>query len=202
MDRDICVFASGEGSNFRALCEFFAGKRTPRVALLVCNRPKAGAVDIARMYGVGCHLISNDALKENPQVLIKLLKRRRVGWIVLAGFLRLLPPEIVDAFEGSIVNVHPAPLGIKGGGYGGKGMYGMRVHRRIIAAKEKESGITIHHVSKDYDKGAIIDEFYCEVGPSCTPSMLHEKTQHLAYKHYPRVVEQLITGKLSPTQSK
>lgn len=188
----ICVFASGEGTNFRAICASFKDRQGPRVTLLVCNNPRAKVVGIAKQYRVTHHLITNEDLAKKPEMLISRLKRAGVEWIVLAGFVRLLPVALVEAFRGRILNVHPALLRRHHGRYGGKGMYGIRVHKRVVDAKEAKSGITIHHVNEQYDRGEIIEEFDCPVAPSDTPETLHEKVQHLAHRHYPAVIAQII----------
>ena len=176
---DFCVFASGTGSNFRKICEFFQKNQTQTVTLLVCNNRKAGAIQAARDYGIPCHLITPEDLKK--EALVGLLKDEYdVRWVALAGFLRLLPPALIRAFGGRIINLHPALLSAKNGKYGGKGMHGMRVHRRVLADGEKRSGISIHYVNEQYDRGSVFREYTCAVRETDTPETLCERVQQLS----------------------
>jgi phosphoribosylglycinamide formyltransferase-1 len=123
-------------------------------------------------------------------VLLNILKLNNIDLIVLAGFIKLVPEQVVNAFPGRIVNIHPALLPA----YGGKGMYGNNVHEAVLANGERESGITIHYVNNRYDEGDIIFQAKCEVNPSDTPDTLAQKVHVLEYQHYPRVIESLLPG--------
>lgn len=156
------------------------------VALVACDQPKAHVIQRAWDANVPCLLFSNDQLK-NGDVLRELLGQR-IDLVVLAGFMRLVPAEMVRAFPGCILNIHPALLPK----YGGKGMYGHRVHEAVLAAKERESGITIHHVNERYDEGEHIAQFRCAVAADDTPETLAERVHALEHAHYPATVEAFV----------
>ena len=194
---NFCVFASGTGSNFREICEFFQKNQAHAVTLLVCNNRKAGAIQVARDYGISCHFITPEDLRK--EVIVDLLKGKYdVAWVVLAGFLLLLPPMLTKAFEGRILNLHPALLSAKHGRYGGKGMYGMHVHRRVLADREKETGISIHYVNEQYDRGRVFREYTCAVRETDTPETLYARVQRLSYKYYPKTIAQAMQADVRP----
>ena len=132
--------------------------------------------------------VFNRSEMRDPQVLLKHLKELNTDYIILAGFLWLMPAHIIEAFPNRIINIHPALLP----NYGGKGMYGMNVHNAVIANGEKESGITIHFVNEQYDSGATIFQAKCSIAPQDTPDTLAEKVHALEYEYFPKVIEQVI----------
>lgn len=183
----ITIFASGAGSNARKIMEHFQHKSEVRVALVVSNKPDAGVLDIARQHGIPTHLIGRANFFETKDILAVLAKHE-VDFIVLAGFLWLIPPYLVQAFQHRIVNIHPALLPK----YGGKGMYGMRVHEAVRVANELETGITIHFVNEQYDEGDIVFQARCPVAATDTPADIARNVQALEHQHFPDVIEKIL----------
>lgn len=182
---NIAILASGKGSNANRICSFFKNHPKVRVKLIISNKPDAGVLSVADEHAVKKMVITNDRLTSD---LLLALRAESVDFVVLAGFLRVVPEEVVQAFRGKMVNIHPALLP----SYGGKGMYGNRVHQAVLSAGEKESGITIHQVTEQYDEGDIIFQKACKVNPGDTPDTLAEKIHQLEHRHYPEVIENLI----------
>ncbi|MBO9634576.1 MAG: phosphoribosylglycinamide formyltransferase [Chitinophagaceae bacterium] len=183
----VAVFASGAGSNAAKIIEYFSGKPGIEVALIVSNKPEAGVLGIAQKEGIPTLLIEKEKFFRG-NAYVNELQHAGIGFIVLAGFLWKVPSALVQAFSGRIVNIHPALLP----NYGGKGMYGMHVHKAVIDAKEKESGITIHFVDEVYDHGAVIYQAICSITDTDTPDSLAQKIHQLEHAHYPRVIEEVI----------
>lgn len=158
---------------------------------MVSNKAEAGALKIALEHGVETFVVSREEFIDHHSIVKKLLSDK-IDFIVLAGFLWLIPPAIISAFPNRIVNIHPALLPK----FGGKGMYGQKVHEAVIAAKEKESGITIHFVNENFDEGNHIAQFTCPVFPDDTPETLAKRVLKLEHKHFAKVVEKLVKGKI------
>lgn len=188
----IAILASGSGSNAQRLIEHFAGSTTAEVVVVGCDQPAAGVLQRAWDLGVPSYLFTGGELRSGT--VQRELLALHVDLVVLAGFLRLIPAEMVRAFPDRIVNIHPALLPR----YGGKGMYGHHVHQAVIAAGEQESGITIHRVNEHYDEGAILFQAKCPVLPDDTPATLAARIHALEHAHYPTVVEDLLRT-LAPT---
>ncbi|MBK9291663.1 MAG: phosphoribosylglycinamide formyltransferase [Bacteroidetes bacterium] len=188
--KNLVVFVSGSGTNMENLARYFAASTVARVRLVVCNNPAAGAIARAERLGIPVLMITRADFAQ-PDLLIEKLRTQQADMLILAGFLWLLPPGLIRAFSGKIVNIHPALLPA----YGGKGMYGMRVHEAVIAAGEKQSGITIHYVNEQYDQGEIIFQASLEIPPEESPESLARRIHELEYQYFPRVVESLLTGK-------
>ncbi len=182
----IAVFASGSGSNAERMVEHFNKTVEKRVVLILTNNPRAFVLERARRLGVPSVVFDRNELRSGR--VLQILREHDIDVVVLAGFLWLVPEAIIRAYRGRIVNIHPALLPR----YGGKGMYGLHVHRAVIGNGEKESGITIHQVNEEYDKGDILFQARCPVLPGDTPEALQERVHALEYEHYPRVVEELI----------
>jgi phosphoribosylglycinamide formyltransferase-1 len=163
----------------------FEGGETARVVLVATDNPGAGVLERARRRGVPTAVFSRAEFASGDAPLAA-LRAAGVDYLVLAGFLRLVPSNILEAFPGRIVNIHPALLPA----YGGRGMYGSRVHEAVVAAGESESGITIHRVNERYDDGAVIAQFRCPVTPDDTPESLAQKIHELEHRHFPEVIEQ------------
>ena len=185
----IAIFASGSGSNAQRLAEYFTGTGKAEISAIYCNNPHAFVLERAGLFGIPTVLFNRDTFY-NSKLMLDDLKRREADWIILAGFLWLIPDYILNAFPQRIVNIHPALLPA----YGGKGMFGAKVHESVIAAGEKQSGITIHYVNEQYDEGDIIFQATCQVHPGDTPEKLAAKIHELEYEHFPRVVERLIVN--------
>lgn len=179
----IAVFASGAGSNARRLIDYFRNSADAAVTLIVCNNPKAGVLQLAQETNTEVLLIEREAFY-NGDAYVSELQKKQIDFIVLAGFLWLVPGKLVHAFPDRIINIHPALLPK----FGGKGMYGMHVHRAVLAAGEKESGITIHFVNEHYDEGRYIAQFTCPVFPDDSPESLAQRVQELEHTHLPETV--------------
>ena len=183
----ILIFASGSGSNAENIIDYFW--RRPALSIqfeIFTNNKNAGVVGRARRLQIPCALIDKEQF--NDEIFLKALGE--VDLIILAGFLWLLPDYLVKAFPNKIINIHPALLPA----YGGKGMYGDRVHKAVIENKENQSGISIHYVNEKYDEGEIILQARCKVNKEDTPETLAEKIHKLEHAYFPLVVEQLIEG--------
>ena len=185
--KNIAIFASGSGTNAENLIRFFRTNPIGRVRIVLTNRPGAGVLKRAQALEVETVVFSRDQLYGSAEVL-NLLLERQIDFLVLAGFLWLVPESLLESFENKIVNIHPALLPK----YGGKGMYGDHVHKTVIEAGDSESGITIHYVNQKYDEGDIIFQARCPLEPGDTPASLAGKIHDLEYTHFPRVVEDLL----------
>jgi formyltetrahydrofolate-dependent phosphoribosylglycinamide formyltransferase len=180
---NIAIFASGAGSNAQKIIDAFKGNPSARIGLIVCNNPEAGVLDIAAREKIPSLLINKKRFYEEDAYLPE-LTACQVDFIVLAGFLWKVPVALINHYPNRIVNIHPALLPK----YGGKGMYGKKVHEAVIAAREKESGISIHYVDEIYDHGNIIFQATCPVDESDTPDTLAQKIHQLEHRHYPEVI--------------
>jgi len=185
----IAVFASGSGTNAQNLIEYFMDHDRIAVRLVVSNKSDARVLERARRLGVPAVVIDRTLFYRSEQ-LVDILASHGINFIVLAGFLWLVPAYLLRAFPRKIVNIHPALLP----GYGGKEMYGLRVHEAVIAHGDKESGITIHYLNEEYDRGDIIFQARCPVLPDDTADTLASRVHELEYKHFPEVVERVILG--------
>ncbi|OJJ17191.1 phosphoribosylglycinamide formyltransferase [marine bacterium AO1-C] len=185
--KNIAIFASGTGTNAQKIMERFAQHSLAQVTLVISNKPKALVLEKAQNFGVATQIIHRDSFYHSDEV-VQSLKKQQIDLVVLAGFLWLIPQNLIAAFPDRILNIHPALLPK----YGGKGMYGMRVHEAVVANQENESGITIHYVNEHYDEGKIIFQKSCPVVAEDTPSDVAKKVQVLEHQHFPEVVEQLV----------
>lgn len=183
----IAIFASGTGSNAAKIIEYFKKDRDTRVTLVVSNNPDAGVLDIAAAESIPTLIIEKNAFFRIDGY-VPYLKNHQIDFIVLAGFLWKIPLSLISAYPNSIVNIHPALLPQ----YGGKGMYGMKVHTAVIGAGEKESGITIHFVDEKYDTGTVIFQERCSIAEGDSPEMLAQKIHSLEHMHFPRIIDQVI----------
>jgi formyltetrahydrofolate-dependent phosphoribosylglycinamide formyltransferase len=184
----IAIFASGTGSNAQKIIDRFRNTASVKIALIVCNNPTAGVLKIAEKENIPFLIIEKEKFFRGNGYTNE-LKEKKIGLIVLAGFLWKLPSPLINAYPGRIINIHPALLPK----YGGKGMYGRHVHEAVIAAGEKESGITIHYVDEQYDNGDIILQVKCPVLPGDTPGSLAQRIHKLEHEHYPKVVEEVVS---------
>lgn len=185
--RNIAIFASGSGTNAENIIRYFSNEKAARVALVLSNKREAYVLKRAEALDTDSIFFDRDDLYKTGRVL-EYLENYRIDFIVLAGFLWLIPDPILDKYENRIVNIHPALLPK----YGGKGMYGDRVHKAVIEDRQAESGITIHYVNRNYDEGDIIFQARCRVDPDDTPGSLAEKVHALEYSNYPVVVNELV----------
>ncbi len=184
----LAIFVSGTGSNARVMIDYFAPNPEIEIALLVSNKPDAKALKMATEKGVPSLVLDRKAFRETDQ-LLAVLAEFEITFIVLAGFLWLIPPYLVKAFPQRIVNIHPALLPK----YGGKGMYGMNVHRAVKAADESESGITIHFVNERYDEGNIIFQTTTALKKEDTAEVIAQKVLRLEHQNYSPVVQEILS---------
>lgn len=180
----IAIFASGAGTNAAKIIEYFKSRPNFSIALVVCNKPGAGVLNIAAKENIPTLLINKERFFEGDGYLPE-LSSADIAFIVLAGFLWKIPSKLISAYPGAIVNIHPALLPK----YGGKGMYGLHVHSAVIEAGERESGITIHFVDEHYDNGDIIFQEKCPIENGETAESLAQKIHALEHKYFPEVIE-------------
>lgn len=185
--KHIALFASGRGSNAEAIIAYTHTQPDMRVALIVCNKPQAPVIAMAHRKGIPT-LVLTRAQFENEDLLLNLLRAAQIDFIGLAGFLWRIPLFLVDAYMHRMVNIHPALLPK----YGGKGMYGMHVHQAVKAAREKETGISIHWVTENYDEGAIVAQIRCSIDQEDSPEQIAQKVHQLEHQHYPQVLARLV----------
>ena len=186
----IAIFASGAGSNAQQIINYFRESTTAKVVLIVCNNPKAGVLNIASKEKIPVLLLEKNTFLETGSA--SQIKSYGADFIILAGFLWKIPLPLISAFQNKIINIHPALLPA----FGGKGMYGSAVHSAVIAAKEKESGITIHYVDEKYDHGKIIFQTKCNVNENETVESLAQKIHQLEHQYYPKIIDSLLTKRL------
>lgn len=182
----LAIFASGAGSNAQQIINYFRESTNVKIALIVCNNPKAGVLAIASKENIPVFLLEKNKFLETGYVAE--LKSYQTDFIILAGFLWKVPQVLINAFQNKIINIHPALLPA----YGGKGMYGSAVHSAVIAAKAKESGITIHFVDEKYDHGEIIFQVKCEISENETSESLAEKIHKLEHENYPKIIASIV----------
>lgn len=187
MKKRIAIFASGSGSNAQKILEYFKDNNLAEVSIILSNNPDAYVLQRADNFETPTHVFDRDDLYKTDHV-VELLKDLKVDLIVLAGFLWLIPGNLIEAFPNKIINIHPSLLPL----YGGKGMYGDRVHQAVLGAGEEESGITIHYVNDKFDEGVIIHQSKYKIDPDDTVEMLQFKGQQLEHLHYPKVIENIL----------
>ena len=183
----IVIFASGNGSNAENLIKFFHNSDSASVIQVLSNNPYAKVLDRAKSLNISALSFNKIAFTETNDVL-NLLKSTRPDLIILAGFLWKFPEHILKEFPNMVINIHPALLPK----FGGKGMFGMNVHKAVVSQKETETGITIHYVNENYDEGAIVFQAKCNVLPTDGADDIAKKIQKLEMEHFPKVVEKLL----------
>ena len=186
--KKVAIFASGAGSNTKKIIEHFEGNVDIAISLIVCNKQHAGVVDIAYEKQLAVLIIEKDRFFTGDGY-VEELKRFEIDFIVLAGFLWKIPETIIHHYRNKIINIHPALLP----NYGGKGMYGLKVHQAVITAGDAESGITIHYVDEQYDNGDVIFQARCPVLKTDTPETLAERIHQLEHTNFPRVIEECVS---------
>ena len=183
---NIAIFASGAGTNAENIARYFERKPKDKVTLLLTNNPQAGVIARARRLQVPLFVFTKEQFEEG--MVLEVLHRQRIDFIVLAGFLKLVPRNIIDAYPKRIVNIHPALLPK----HGGKGMFGKRVHQAVKDANDTETGITIHYVNESYDEGDIVLQVKEPVKPRNTVEEIEKIVHRLEYNYYPEVIEDLL----------
>ncbi len=187
MQHRIAIFASGSGSNALKIMAYFAHHPTIKVALVISNKKDAGVLQHAQKYAIPSAIVSKSTFYETEDVL-KILAAHDISFVVLAGFLLLVPEYIIKNYEKRIVNIHPALLPK----FGGKGMFGYHVHEAVRAANETESGMTIHFCNAHYDEGDVIFQAKCPVLTTDTPTDIAQKVLALEHKHFAPVIESIL----------
>jgi len=185
----IAIFASGNGTNAERIMAFFLANDAVEIRLVLTNNPNAGVLQRAQKFGVETVVFSRDELYKSDKV-VKTLVENEIDFVILAGFLWLIPLSVLQKYPNRIINIHPALLPK----YGGKGMFGHHVHEAVIANREKVSGITIHYVNEHYDEGNIIFQATCAISQNDTADSLASKIHELEYAHFPVVIEKLINS--------
>lgn len=186
----LAIFGSGTGSNARAILEHFQNHKEVEIVLVASNKEEAGILNHALDFGVETLLLTKSDLHSGAS--LRYLKAKGVNFIILAGYLWLIPEEMIEAFPNRIINIHPALLP----NFGGKGMYGKHVHRAVSESGADKTGITIHFVNKEYDKGEVIAQYSVEIEPGESPETIEEKVRKLELKHYPNCIGNTVKASL------
>ena len=185
--KNIAIFATGGGSNAQKIIEHFENNDAANISLIISNKKTAGVLERAAAKNIPTLIINREEFYQSENILQK-LDTFQIDFIVLAGFLWLMPTYMVKKYANKVVNIHPALLPK----YGGKGMYGMNVHRAVHAAQEAESGMTIHYVNEHYDEGGIIFQAKCSLQPTDSPDDIAKRVLQLEHQYYSQVLENLI----------
>lgn len=183
----IAILASGSGSNAENIANYFNGSDYAQVTFIIANNPEAYVLERAKRLGIESAVVTKQQFIEADSI-IAMLEEREIDFVVLAGFLLLVPQKLIAAYPGRIVNIHPALLPK----HGGKGMYGDRVHKAVVECGDSESGITIHLIDEKYDKGTTFFQAKCPVLPTDTPDDVAAKVHALEYEHFPHVIEEIL----------
>ena len=185
--KKIAILASGSGSNAENIANYFKGSDYAEVSFIIANNPDAYVIERAKRLNIEYAVVTKAQFMEADSI-IDMLKERDIDFVVLAGFLLLVPAKLIQAYPGRIVNIHPALLPK----HGGKGMYGDRVHKAVVESGDTESGITIHLIDEHYDKGTTFFQAKCPVLPTDTPDDVATKVHALEYEHFPHVIEEIL----------
>lgn len=185
--KNIAVFASGEGTNAENIIRYFSQKKTANIAVVIYNRQNAGVKLRAERLGIPATYLKTNGFKDEKQ-LLPILENYQIDFIVLSGFLVLVPPFLIQRYPNHVVNIHPALIPK----HCGKGMYGMKVHEDVVKDGDEESGITIHVIDEDYDHGNIIFQARCPISTSDSAEDVAQKVHKLEYRYYPEVIEKMI----------
>ncbi len=184
---NIAIFASGSGTNAENIIKYFRNNKDIDVSSILSNNKDAYVIERAKSNNTDFFVFNREDF-ENQELILNYLKNKRINFIVLAGFLWLIPQYLINKFPKRIINIHPALLPK----YGGKGMYGDKVHQAVYDNKDKETGITIHYVNEQYDKGDIIFQKKMAIIEKDNPETISQKVQELEYKYYPEIIEKLV----------
>ncbi|MBP1618185.1 MAG: phosphoribosylglycinamide formyltransferase [Bacteroidetes bacterium] len=185
----IAIFASGSGSNAENIAKYFSNKQEVEITTIISDKADAFVHQRAKHLGIESITFSKKQFTETGEVT-NFLSERQIDFVVLAGFLLKVPDNLIENYPNRIINIHPALLPK----FGGKGMYGDHVHEAVVAAKEKESGITIHYINENYDEGNVIFQATCDVGLADTAHEVAQKVHALEYKYFPIIIEKVISA--------
>lgn len=188
---NIAILASGSGSNAQRIIEYFSNNKNIHFPFIITNNEYAFVRERAKTLNIPSVFIENKKLKTEDN-LLNILLENKIDWVILAGYLLLIPSNVVNYYKHKIINIHPALLPK----YGGKGMFGVKVHEAVIADKERESGISIHYVNEKYDEGDIIFQAKTSIDINDTAESLAKKIHLLEYEHFPKVIEKLISDNI------
>jgi len=183
---NIAIFASGSGSNAENIARYFERKAKDAVTLILTNNPQAGVISRARQLQIPIFVFTKDQLESGA--VLEILQRQQIDFVVLAGFLKLIPENILNLFPKRVINIHPALLPK----YGGRGMYGHKVHEAVKSSGDEETGITIHYVNGKYDEGDIILQVKEKIRARDTIADIEKTVHRLEYNYYPEVIEDLL----------
>lgn len=183
----LAIFASGTGTNALNIIDHFVGHPTIEIAFVLTNRADAPVIGGCKKRSIGVFIFNNEQVAKE-EILLDICAKNKIDYIILAGYLRLIPKGFISHYPERIINVHPAILP----NYGGKGMYGSKVHEAVIAAKEKQTGISFHFVNEHFDEGRLISQYYCPVSVSETVESLSKKVHKLEHTYFPSVIENTI----------
>lgn len=186
--KKIAIFASGSGSNAACITEYFKHRSDVEVALILCNNPNAYVLERAKGFGIPSLVFSREDFYHTTHI-IDTLESAQIDYIILAGFLWLIPSALIALYPNKIINIHPALLPK----YGGKGMYGMHVHQAVKTANEPVTGITIHYVNEQYDQGHIIFQAVTSLAPEDTPEEIAKKVATLEHQCFPKIIDEVIS---------
>lgn len=183
----ISLFASGTGSNVQNIIGYFTGHPRIRVALVVSNNADSGALEKAGAAGIETLVLDKNQVNDGDYIIAE-LKKRNIGFVVLAGYLKMIPPVLANVYHRKMINIHPALLPK----HGGKGMYGRHVHEAVKAAGDTQTGITVHYVSDAYDEGEIIEQKSTAVDPQDSAQTIENKVRRLETEWFPVIIESVI----------
>ena len=186
---NIAIFASGSGSNAENIIKYFESNNDIKISLILTNNPEAFVLERANKYNIPTATFSKKEFS-TTNIVPNILKKHNIDYLVLAGFLLLVPKNVIEQYEGRIINIHPALLPK----HGGKGMYGDNVHKMVKECGDTESGITIHNVNEHFDSGDIIFQAVCEISPDDSADDIANKVHELEYEHFPAIIDKHINS--------
>lgn len=187
---NIAIFASGSGTNAENIIKYFEKLKNIKISLILSNKKDAFVLKRAENFNIPSYVFNKNEFNKT-NIVTNVLKSYNIDFIVLSGFLLLIPQNLILAYKNKIINIHPALLPK----YGGKGMYGMNVHNAVIESNEQQSGISIHYVNNKYDEGNIIFQAKCKIDKNESPESLANKIHELEYKYFPKIIENVINKK-------
>ena len=188
--KNLAIFASGSGTNADKIIDYFSDREDVKIHTVYTNKIGIGALDVAKKHNIPSLPFNKSEFYESDTI-IKDLQMKNTSLIVLAGFLWLIPKSLIRAYKDKIINIHPALLP----DYGGKGMYGMKVHSAVSENGDSETGITVHFVNEKYDEGAIISQIRCPIHPHDAPDNIANKVQKVEHEYFPMIIDQLLENK-------
>ena len=187
-NKKIIIFASGDGTNVEQIIKYFKNNNEVNIQLILTNNSNAGVLKRAKKHGIPANFYNNEAFEN--KIVFEILNSLNPNLIVLAGFIRKIPNIIISRFPNKIINIHPALLP----SHGGKGMFGIEVHKSVIRSNDSKTGVTIHYVNSNYDEGEIIFQKTVKIDRDDSPESLFRRVQKLEHKYYSLIIEKLLNG--------